>query len=308
MRLYEESSFENFDPLEGRLLRNMFWQIHTSNRSAYIMNGRPISLHWLCLRTKPTTSYWRGSSSAAPLLDHSSTPNALDIESVVGQGYDICHDLWTKASDILMKFDTLDVWNDGIPDRSAMVGPSHTIVITDYLDFIGMVDHFRFDVKVPETADTSDPATKARIQRAFDIQRTNLTVTYYYLKMVLLQRFYEGGVAEHLGVPANAYGISLRKIDIASDMVRILAEASFESLQVNGESCVSLGTSLRDISLTTLQVEKIRRMGIILVELVQATDNVLLTERAKALFFTLLEVLSRLDSRVSDELDHNRGF
>jgi hypothetical protein len=240
MRLHEEASFANLNPLEERLLRGIFWQLHTADRSASIMNGRPISLHQLCLGTKVTTFYWSHPPSAAPLLDHSTTPNALDIESVVGQGFNLCQDLWRKASDIILKFDTLDLWNDGIPDRSAMIGPSHTIVITDYLDFIGMIDHFRFDVKVPETADSSNPATTARIQRAFDIQRTNLCVTYYCLKLVLLQRFYEGGIAEHLGVGSNAYGLALRKIDIASDMVRVLSEASFESLQVSGEPCVSL--------------------------------------------------------------------
>jgi len=238
MRLFEESSFENLDPVEEHLLRNIFWQIHTADRSASILNSRPISLHRLCVGTKPTSSYWRRPSSDAPLLDHSTTPNALDIESMVSQGFDLCQDLWTKASDIIIKFDTLDVWNEGITDGSALVGPQHTIVITDYLDFIGMIDHFRFDVKVPETTNSSDPATMARIQRAFDFQRVHLCITYYCLKLVLLQRFYDGGVAEHLGVPGRAYGIALRKIDVASDMVRILSEASFESLQVNGEPCV----------------------------------------------------------------------
>jgi len=240
MRLYEESSFENLDPVEEHLLKNIFWQIHAVDRSASILISRPISLHRLCVGAKITTSYWRRPSSDAPLLDYSTTPNALDIESMVSQGFDLCQDLWTKASDIIIKFDTLDVWNEGISDGSALVGPQHTIVITDYLDFIGMIDHFRFDVKVPDTANTSDPATMARIQRAFDIQRVNLCVTYYCLKLVLLQRFYDGGVAEHLGVPGRAYGIALRKIDVASDMVRILSEASFESLQVNGEPCVGL--------------------------------------------------------------------
>jgi hypothetical protein len=52
----------------------------------------------------------------------------------------------------------------------------------------------------------------------------------------------------------------------------------------------------------------IRRMGATLLKIVQETDNLSLKERAKSLFLTLLDVLSRLDSRVSEELDYNRGF
>jgi hypothetical protein len=251
--------------------------------------------------------YWRGSLPDVPLLDYSSTPSALDIESVVRQGYDLCQDLWTKASSIIIKFDSLEIWNEGVEDRSGLVGPSHEVVITDYLDFIAMIDHCRFDIKVPETVDPDSP-TSTRIQRAFDIQRTNLCVTYYCLKMVLLQRFYETGISEHLGVSGTSYSLALRRLDIASDMVRVLSEVSIESLQVNGEPCVCYDMRLEVYLLTALEVEKIRRIGVTLLELIQQSHNLALTERAKSLFFTLLDVLSRLDSRVSEELDFNRGF
>lgn len=65
---------------------------------------------------------------------------------------------------------------------------------------------------------------------------------------------------------------------------------------------------IQAILLTTSQVEQIRRMGATLLKIVQETDNSSLKERAKSLFLTLLDVLSRLDSRVSEELDYNRGF
>jgi len=62
------------------------------------------------------------------------------------------------------------------------------------------------------------------------------------------------------------------------------------------------------VSLTASEVQMIRRMGATLLNIVQETDNTSLKERAKSLFLTLLDVLSRLDSRVSEELDYNRGF
>jgi hypothetical protein len=126
--------------------------------------------------------------------------------------------------------------------------------------------------------------------------------------MVLLQRFYETGISEHLGVSGTSYSLALRRLDIASDMVRVLSEVSIESLQVNGEPCVCSDMCLEVYLLTALKVEKIRRIGVTLLELIQQSHNLALTERAKSLFFTLLDVLSRLDSRVSEELDFNRGF
>jgi len=65
---------------------------------------------------------------------------------------------------------------------------------------------------------------------------------------------------------------------------------------------------IQAVSLTASQVQMIRRMGATLLNIVQETDNTSLKERAKSLFLTLLDVLSRLDSRVSEELDYNRGF
>lgn len=65
---------------------------------------------------------------------------------------------------------------------------------------------------------------------------------------------------------------------------------------------------IQAVSLTASQVQMIRRMGATLLNIVQETDNTSLKERAKSLFLTLLDVLSRLDSRVSEELNYNRGF
>jgi hypothetical protein len=49
-------------------------------------------------------------------------------------------------------------------------------------------------------------------------------------------------------------------------------------------------------------------MGTTLLSIIHESDNPTLMERAKSLFLTLLDVLSRLDSRVSEELSYNRGF
>jgi hypothetical protein len=49
-------------------------------------------------------------------------------------------------------------------------------------------------------------------------------------------------------------------------------------------------------------VDKIRRVGTILLELLHNAGNATIESRAKSLFEQLLDLLAKLDSRASDEL------
>lgn len=52
-----------------------------------------------------------------------------------------------------------------------------------------------------------------------------------------------------------------------------------------------------------MKVMKIRRVGATLLQVMQSSGNAQIVSRAKMLFPPLLDVIAKLDSRVSDELN-----
>jgi hypothetical protein len=73
--------------------------------------------------------------------------------------------------------------------------------------------------------------------KQYIIQCANLQVSQHCLRMVITQRFedlefFAPGI-EHTDM------LLVRKTEIARDMLRVIREAPFWSLQVNGEPCVS---------------------------------------------------------------------
>ncbi|KAG5997142.1 hypothetical protein E4U54_002439, partial [Claviceps lovelessii] len=62
----------------------------------------------------------------------------------------------------------------------------------------------------------------------FVIQRANLQVSFHCLRVVITQKF------EDIALP-GAEQADLRKTEIVRDMLRVMHETPFWSLQVNGE-------------------------------------------------------------------------
>ena len=54
----------------------------------------------------------------------------------------------------------------------------------------------------------------------------------------------------------------------------------------------------------TIQVERIRRVGSLLLELAQNVENDIMQDRARSQFEQLLDFLAKLDSKASDDLDN----
>ena len=151
------------------------------------------------------------------------------------------------------------------------------------------------------------PSTQCQRQN-FRVQRANLLVTYHCLRMVLLQRFIDLGLASLLGLRDEGAMLALRKTEIAHDLINVITSVSFDSLRANGEACVSdylpaiLITSAQSLLLWT-KVIKIRRVGATILEVMQLPNAPEIVSRATSLFPTLLDILAKLDSRASDELN-----
>ncbi|KAJ4146258.1 hypothetical protein NW754_001722 [Fusarium falciforme] len=86
--------------------------------------------------------------------------------------------------------------------------------------------------------------------------------------------------------------LALRKIEIASDLVSVVEGIPFDALQVNGEPLV----------------EKLRQIGVSLLEIAHQNENTAISGRAQSLLSPIIDTIARLDSRVSDELSAHPGL
>ncbi|KAK7424346.1 hypothetical protein QQX98_000614 [Neonectria punicea] len=96
----------------------------------------------------------------------------------------------------------------------------------------------------------------------------------------------EKGFCTLLGLTNNPDMLALRKIEIAIDLAGAVTSIPFEALQANGEPLV----------------EKLRQVGASLLGIAHQNTNNTVSSRAQSLLTALIDIIARLDSRVSDEL------
>ncbi|KAF9875390.1 C6 transcription factor [Colletotrichum karsti] len=292
MRLYDESSFQGLEWPEAHLRRNAFWHLYIGDKSASILQKVPISLHQMCLDTPIDTVF--DENLVCNLM--SSNSNIDGFETQLRVGFYLCFRLWYTASEMLIDLNLLSrLQNRGgtlttapATDTSSL----RTSIMQSYFDFMSILQNCPTWIKDPSSAggdNQADPTAQFRI-RSFATQRANLFVTFHALRLVLLSRFTDRGFADLLGLTNDPIMLSLRKVEIASDLVAIVTELPFEALLANGEPCV----------------EKLRQVGVALLEIMHNVGNEAISNRAKSLFSTLLDILARLNSRVSDELSSDR--
>ncbi|KFY62767.1 hypothetical protein V496_04411 [Pseudogymnoascus sp. VKM F-4515 (FW-2607)] len=270
MQLHSEASYQTLDPTEAELRRRCFWILYIGDKSAAILNGLPIALHHLNFVSEVTVVY--PTEEGNLVFD----PQAEDAEPrSVLTGFNFNLRLWAAASALLlevrMRVQPRDGSLTGVDDRA--------IIDRLYIEFMTILD------TLPPwlSLDPSASEEAGRCPKEFCIQRVNLRATFHCLRMVVLQKL----EAAELGMEAStALALALRKTEIARDMVRVVRQAPFWALQVNGESCV----------------EKIRLIGASLLEAMHTHKESPLATRARAEFLVLLDVLTRLDSRASDAL------
>ncbi len=153
-----------------------------------------------------------------------------------------------------------------------------------YVDFITLLDrlppYLQLHVPAPAAVSAWPPPQRQR-NNPFVSQCVNLHVSFFCLRVVIMQNL------QHLGLfETTPEQTDLRTTEIVREMLRVLHDAPFWALQVNGEPLV----------------EKIRLMGASLLAILHRHADAPLALRARADFAVLLNILSRLDSKASDSL------
>ncbi|KAK7420929.1 hypothetical protein QQX98_002493 [Neonectria punicea] len=290
MQLHDEASYEGLFPIEAELRRRVFWISVMGDKSASILNNRPITIHQFSFESGITTAYPTGIEDEPSI---GVSPGSVSLTSETTQktfiaGFNANLRLWQSASDLLLQ---LRLIHD--QERHDLALPGHRSRPTTeeknrldalYIQFITCLDDLPPYLQSYTFAAIAGAEKEATQQNQFIIQCANLQVSMHCLRMVITQKFEERSYFS-----TGVEQADLRKTEIARDMLRVIHEAPFWSLQVNGEP----------------YVEKIRLIGASLLEIIHRNGTSPIATRARSDFTVLLDLLTRLDSKASDALRNN---
>ncbi|KAG5950485.1 hypothetical protein E4U53_004967 [Claviceps sorghi] len=287
MRLYDESSLEGLPPVEAEMRRRAFWIVYMGDKSAAILNHRPITMHKYSFETGITTTYPTGIGDdfncSASRSDVATSSESHSRNFIAGFNANL--KLWQAASDLIVQIrlfqdqKSIDLSADDHTSQ-ALFKFERRRLDSLFVQFITCLDDlppFLHPSSTCPTAAGSDISMTEANQ--LTIQRANLQVSFHCLRMVITQKF------EDIASP-GAEQADLRKTEIVRDMLRVMHEAPFWALQVNGEP----------------YVEKIRLAGATLLSIICRNQASPVAVRARADFGILLNILTRLNSKASDAL------
>ncbi|CAK7245430.1 MAG: hypothetical protein STHCBS139747_007011 [Sporothrix thermara] len=144
----------------------------------------------------------------------------------------------------------------------------------------------------------TDTAAGKRGEERFSVQsyhttcfwalNCNIVSIFHCMRLLILQACLDHGLPVVVGLGANttALAAAARKLEIVRDFVHGLQAPPFVCLEAQGETAV----------------DKVRRVGAILLKLLDESTNTTIRTQANALFQRLLDLLSRLDSKACEGL------
>ncbi|KAF6524993.1 hypothetical protein HZS61_010788 [Fusarium oxysporum f. sp. conglutinans] len=104
MQLNLETSLEGLQPIEAELRRRAFWIVYMGDKSAAILNNRPITIHKFSFESGITTSYPSGIEDEAPVLSPGNLVTNSDVVRITCiEGFNANLRLWQNASDLLLE-------------------------------------------------------------------------------------------------------------------------------------------------------------------------------------------------------------
>jgi hypothetical protein len=220
--------------VEAELRRRAFWIVYIGDKSAAILNNRPITIHKFSFESGITTAYPTGIDDEMAVSSGTLAPEATRKGFI--RGFNANLRLWQAASDLILEMRLLQNQKDAtLLGQQLLTTEERNRLDSLYVALVTCLDdlppYLQTDVFV-----ASRPEKNPQLKQ-FIIQRANLQVSLHCLMMVITQKFedqefFAPGI-EHTDMSL------LRKTEIARDMLRVIREAPFWSLQVNGEPCVS---------------------------------------------------------------------
>lgn len=284
MRLFDEKSIEALTPQEAQLRRNIFWVMYSVDKSLSLLNNLPPTLYDRL--TDPTQLELKPDGAPVRLLDGLGPQCHASFENQLRHAFDLTNKQWLLAGDIVRDLDLLSRLGKGSASEHDGLSALKKDVTLSYTAFCSLLDNTPQWVSDPESHATDGQTEEAiNIQRsAFWAQHANLIVTYHCLKLILMVKAFKLGFAALLGLADNEELFALRNTEVACELVNDATRLPLQAFRVNGEA----------------MVEKLRQVGVILLEISHRVSSEAIATRAKALFGRLLDLIARLDSKSSD--------
>lgn len=243
MRLYDESSYNGLDPIEEKLLRNIFWQLYVCDQTALIMKDRPVTVHESLFLTEFTAK--TQSSYSHLLLIHDESSHGARLEQCLAEGFHVICRLWTMAARVIHAMEHLsnqrtqpanfeDVLRCETADRLSSA----------YYEVITLSSEFpTYDV-LPEDASPALDAEKDHgLLDILQRQRTSYLLSLYTIKIFVLKTAIASDMTDVLGLSAEPLTLAMRQIELAQEFLLVLESVPFVHLQTEGEHCVSMITT-----------------------------------------------------------------
>lgn len=231
MRLHDNSTYEDLYPVEAEMRRRVFWIVYMGDKSAAILNDRPITMHKYSFESGITASYPHGleeDDSCLPPVSPESVLSLPPTQSLI-LGFNANIRLWQAASDLFLAIRVIeDARNAKEQDLTVVERCTIDPLYIAFMTCLDDLPEFLQPCDVPMlTRQNSTRSNQLLIQCA------NLQISLHCLRMVTMQRF------EQLGYLSSSIGqIDLQKTDVARELLRFMKQIPFWALQVNGEPYV----------------------------------------------------------------------
>nr|QIX02883.1 POX01474 [Penicillium oxalicum] len=285
LQMHDEASIKGLHPLEAEFRRRAFWITYIGDKSAAILNNRPITIHKFSFESGISIGHPTGVDDEFVATPGNTNADGPSPRKSFLTGFNANLRLWQLASDLLLEIRLIESRKIGpmgplhafSPEERLRLDQLYVLFVTSLDDLPPPLQDHQLLANAQFDKDTID-----RLSRTYTIQAANLYVSLHCLKMVIAQKF------EEIQYFPTDHGelLLLRKTEIARGMLKTIRDAPFWALQVNGEPCV----------------EKIRLIGASLLEIIDQHENSPLSARAQADLSVLLDILTRLDSKASDTL------
>ncbi|KAH6669861.1 hypothetical protein B0J14DRAFT_597365 [Halenospora varia] len=281
LHLYNEEAIRRNNATESQLLRLNFWLLYSSDKAAATLRSRPFVLHEVLFDEKMTLQPC--GEEYTPLVDTNKPWYEKSFDECLLVGFHLGPRLWSSAATLISDMRAFEM---AAGDREAY----KTRVTQEYLDLTGIMDDLPSWLQASNIMVSHDDGDAASFHKtSFWVQRCNIMTTFHCIRLVILQQCIDSGLCSIMGLDDRPLTLSMKKIELIHEFLQMLDDMPFLYHQVKGEP----------------SVERIRRVGIILLQVIQTVDNEAIKVRANSYFTRLLNVLARLNSKASDELSSN---
>lgn len=156
MCVHHEYALENMDPVEAQLRRNIFWQLHTGDNSAALLNNRPFILHEFILRDHISACH--APPDGDSLLDTTRSHNTEPYEIHLMQSFHLCQNLWSLGAKLLLDFQLLQPFcTSTSPDPPPLTVQQTSAILDAYVQFLSFTDDvLAWLHEIEEPADVTD--------------------------------------------------------------------------------------------------------------------------------------------------------